>query len=372
MSNLIFLLNNLNLGGVQLEALALAKEFKKERNIKVYSGSKGNISDKFKLEEIDLHCFNSESSKLSIKETFRLKRELKKISSESRPVIVSFSIKHTFILSIFNLLNVFRSNLIYRHSGLIVNSQLPLHKLFLNYILEFINIFGSSKVICVSEQNSDFLKKIYPFKKRILFCPTYYETRKFRTRVKEEDSQALRNRLNLNREAFVAVCPLSFVPNKNQHLILKIAEEIKPRLNQPIYWCFCGAGEEIERFKNLVNKSSVKNDIIIKGRVDEIELYISGANLVVSTSTYMEGLPQIYSQANYTNTPIIAFDWAGARDEIKNGNNGFLIKNFDLDQFKERVLDVYFKKSQFKENFAIYNYNHDHNAIKKFIKLISD
>lgn len=372
MNNLIFLLNNLNLGGVQLEALAIAKELKNERVIKVFSGSEGNISDKFKLEEIDLHCFNSESSKLNINEIFRLKRELKKISSDHRPVIVSFSIKHTFILSIFNILNVFKSKLIYRHSGLIVHTQLPLHKIFLNYIIEFINLLGSSKIICVSEQNSEFLKKIFPFKKRILFCPTHYETTKFRNRVKEEDSWTLRNRLNIKPDAFVAVCPLSFVPNKNQHLILKIAEEIKPKLNHPIYWCFCGAGEELNNFKNLVNKSSVKNDIIIKGRVDEIELYISGANIIVSASTYMEGLPQIYSQANYTNTPIVAFDWAGAQDEIKNGENGYLIKHFNLNQFKKRVLDVYFKKSRFKDNFALYNYDHDHKAIKKFIKLISD
>lgn len=355
-----------------MEALALAKELRKEKDIKFFAGSKGNISDKFALEQIDLHYFNSESSKFSLNEIFRLKKELKKISSDPPPTIVSFSIKHTFILSIFNLLHIYKSNLIYRHSGLIVNSQLPFIKIFINYFVDFINIIGSSKVICVTEQNLNYLKKIYPFKKKFLFCPTYYDTKKFRNRIKEKDSSILRNRLNLNPDAFIAVCPLSFAPRKNQHLILEVAERIKPKLNHPIYWCFCGAGEELTNFKKRVEKSYVKNEIIIAGRVDEIELYISGANLIVSASTYMEGLPQIYSQANYTNTPTIAFNWAGAKDEIKNGHNGFLIEDFDLDQFEKRVLDVYFERVSFKDNFAQNNYNHDKNALKEFKNLISD
>lgn len=372
MNKYILFLNNLNFGGVQLEALSLAKELKKISKINVFSGTSGKLSHKFNFENIDTHCFNSESSKLNVKEIYNIYYALRNYSFKETPTIISFSVKHTFILSLFNLFRFFKINLIYRHSGLIVNSQQTFFNILINYIVEFINILGSKKVICVSEQNAQFLERIYPFTNKFFFNPTYYETNKFKNRDKHKDKRNLRNRLNLNSDAFIAVCPLSFVPMKNQHLILKIAEQIFVTHNISIKWIFCGDGIEIKKFKNLYEESIIKSDVYITGSVDDIELYISGANLIVSASTYMEGLPQVYSQANYTNTPTVAFDWAGAQDEIKDSLNGFLIQDFNLEQFKERIIDIYFGRTSFKDNFTIYNYDHGNNALQNFCDLISN
>jgi len=365
-SNFLLVLNNLNQGGVQLEALAIAKTLSKKYEVKIFAGSDGNISDMFKKSKLELKIFKGESSKINILEILKFKQYLKLLTNKNT-TIISFSVKHTLLLAIINALSFKKHKIIYRHSGMLITKDQGFLIRVRNYLIDLINIYSTHRTICVAQSNSIQLQKLYKCRQKINFCPTFYDTRKFRGRDKSIDKLKLSKILNVEKESFIILCPLSFVKNKNQHEILRIAEKI----NEDIIWCFCGNGNLLNEFEQLVKKSPKQRQIHIQGGVDNIEVYISGSDLIVSASTYMEGLPQIYSQANFCNTPTIAFDWAGAKDEIKDGKNGYLIEHKNFNQFQKRIMDVYNKETSFIKDFDIFNYDHDENSLLSFINLIS-
>ena len=121
--------------------------------------------------------------------------------------------------------------------------------------------------------------------------------------------------------------------------LIEVAKEISKE-RKDIYFVFRGPDEGM---KNLVEKSSKedRNIILIKETRDkeEIAKTYQAADVYVLPS-YREGLPLTLFEAMASGLPVIASPVNGIPCEMKEPENGFLVKYGDLNILKKRILQI--------------------------------
>lgn len=120
------------------------------------------------------------------------------------------------------------------------------------------------------------------------------------------------------------------------------------------------------------NFSHIPKNLKILKHVEEshkIKL-ICNARLVISTSTNKaESLGMSLLEAIYFKKPIIAFNLnTGINELVKNNKNGYLIKKFDLEDYKRKLSKIYFEERYFNK-FSIFQTEHYRNLKTGYSKL---
>ena len=76
------------------------------------------------------------------------------------------------------------------------------------------------------------------------------------------------------------------------------------------------------------------------GAVDDVHSVLSQAGIFAFTS-YNEGFPNVLIEAMSVGLPVVAFDCEyGPSDIIRNGDNGILIPNGNIEQFAEAICNL--------------------------------
>ncbi|MEE1090991.1 MAG: glycosyltransferase [Paludibacteraceae bacterium] len=98
-----------------------------------------------------------------------------------------------------------------------------------------------------------------------------------------------------------------------------------------------GSGD-IDYFRNLAKKYGIQN-INFVGFCNPQEYYDRGTILCMTSST--EGLPMVLIEAQTNGVVPMAYDsYASATDIIDDGDNGFLVKAFDEDEYVEKLMSL--------------------------------
>ena len=98
-----------------------------------------------------------------------------------------------------------------------------------------------------------------------------------------------------------------------------------------------GSGD-INYFRNLAEKYRVQN-INFVGFCNPQEYYDSGAILCMTSSTEGWGMVLVEAQSNGV-VPMAYNSYASATDIIEDGENGFLVKAFDEDEYVENLMSL--------------------------------
>ncbi len=98
-----------------------------------------------------------------------------------------------------------------------------------------------------------------------------------------------------------------------------------------------GSGD-INYFRNLAEKYRVQN-INFVGFCNPQEYYDSGAILCMTSSTEGWGMVLVEAQSNGV-VPMAYNSYASATDIIEDGENGFLVKAFDEDEYVEKLMSL--------------------------------
>jgi len=141
--------------------------------------------------------------------------------------------------------------------------------------------------------------------------------------VDMDQVQAIRDRLNITEQDFVVGCVSRL---KQQAQILQAIAKI----NEPLTVVFVGISEipgiEIDPLLQMGHR------IIFEGRLraGDILPYYKIFNVKVLAST-MEGLSQSLLESMYMKVPVIATAAAGNLDLVRDGSNGLLFEDGDID-----------------------------------------
>jgi glycosyltransferase involved in cell wall biosynthesis len=108
-----------------------------------------------------------------------------------------------------------------------------------------------------------------------------------------------------------------------------------------------GDGDLKYKIENLVNKLGISNKVIFKGRVnhDQVTELMENADVflhhsVTSKAGDKEGIPNALMEAMATGLPCISTEHAGIPELIKDGVNGFLIKERDVNGYVQKMIDL--------------------------------
>lgn len=98
-----------------------------------------------------------------------------------------------------------------------------------------------------------------------------------------------------------------------------------------------GDGDEKNRIEELIKKYNIQDSVILTSATNKIEEKYLESNLYVMTSRF-EGLPMVLIEALSFGLPVVSFDCqTGPSELIYNGENGYLIKDSNIEMFANQL-----------------------------------
>ena len=152
---------------------------------------------------------------------------------------------------------------------------------------------------------------------------------------------------------------------KNVEMLLDVFLLITNKCND-IHLFIIGAGEYspyLKKIKKIIVKYNLESNVTILpwiARTNVLSI-IKNSKIYVSTSRY-EGMPYAVIESMSLKVPCVLTDVDGNRDLVKDGYNGYIIKNMDVKDMSLKICDLLEnndKRKQFGENaYAYYRKNH--------------
>ena len=123
---------------------------------------------------------------------------------------------------------------------------------------------------------------------------------------------------------------------KGFDMLVDVAAKVLPR-HPDWQWLILGEGEDRLMLEEKISQAGIGSQLILKGRVDDMDPYYRSAAMFVMTSRF-EGLPMVLLEAKAYKLPIVSFDCeTGPAEIVTSGMNGELVASGDIDAAAKRV-----------------------------------
>jgi len=134
---------------------------------------------------------------------------------------------------------------------------------------------------------------------------------------------------------------------------------------------FIGDGEDKNEIIDFTKDEIKSGKISLVGRKkpEEVALYLNAANLFVMFS-YIEGWPTAMTEALACGKNIVSTNIGGSYQMIKEGENGYIIKNRDIDSFSNAMLKSLSLPSPNPISLELSNQYSSNNLNSAFYKII--
>lgn len=129
-----------------------------------------------------------------------------------------------------------------------------------------------------------------------------------------------------------------FIPSKQQELLIDLFIEINPKNGWVLH--FLGDGENLQACIQKVKKLGFERKIKFYGNQKNVAPYFVKSKIFAFTSI-SEGFPNALGEAMAAGCACISFDClAGPADLINSEEDGILIPLENVDQYKERLIEL--------------------------------
>ncbi|NQY23182.1 MAG: glycosyltransferase family 4 protein [Campylobacteraceae bacterium] len=209
----------------------------------------------------------------------------------------------------------------------------------------------SSKILCVSNDIKSKLQITRNIKQN---------TKVIHNGIKKEQ---LKNYVNTDTLRLLNVASLYSL--KNQIFLIKVIKKIIDSGYLNIELHLVGKEEEegyLDKLKLLAKEYRIEEKIFFHGFTCPYKYYHECDIFVLSSKT--EGFPMVTLESMSIGMPVISVDVGGVREQIIDNYNGFLLNNYNINDFAQKVLFFYSKRENieilgknaykyFLENFTI-------------------
>tara|TARA_Y100001958_G_C21237109_1_gene563828 strand:- start:1733 stop:2761 length:1029 start_codon:yes stop_codon:yes gene_type:complete len=139
--------------------------------------------------------------------------------------------------------------------------------------------------------------------------------------------------------------------------------------------CHYGNGPELEHLKNKINDLGLTNIFQIKEATTDIEKSYINSDFLFHSSKF-EGMPNVVLEAMFFGVPIISSNCGGLSSIIKNGFNGYILSNFNLESYFQVFNKLVIKKELYTKisinaNKTIVNNFSKKTVVDRFKKIIN-
>lgn len=320
---ILFLIGDYGTGGKERQLTEIIRRLPKEK-YEIHLFMKKNNSYYFDTIKGHLTSYYSlEKERFSILDILALKLFNKSIQPH---VVFSFSsiLSHyALVLKIFGLFDYRLINSSIRYAPIKLNMYVRFEKLMYNFYEEV--VANSKAGLKAFNQNGK--------KGRYLLYNGFDESI-----VPINSKEELRQQLRID-ERFMVVMIASMGDRKDQPTFIKAAEKVLT-ISDDVQFFLIGDGPKKPEYLAFVSSLQLEKNVFFTGEVDNVEEYFKASNLSVLTSAswHGEGLPNVVIESMMCGTPVIATDNGGTREILKDGINGFLVRNGDFKELSEKIL----------------------------------
>lgn len=139
--------------------------------------------------------------------------------------------------------------------------------------------------------------------------------------------------INIERENIILNVG-RFITTKNQEELIKIFIDINPKDWKLI---LIGEGPKLNHCKEIVKRAGFSDKVQFIGNTSDVQSYYQRSKIFAFTST-SEGFPNALAEAMAAGCACISYDClAGPADLIVDDETGYLVKNFDNQNFFKKV-----------------------------------
>src|SRR3989344_1429153 len=115
-----------------------------------------------------------------------------------------------------------------------------------------------------------------------------------------------------------------------------------------------GTGPNLEEFKKKANELEISKNVFFKGGIPHkklVKTLVSGNFYLFVTASTTETFGISTLEAQASGIPCVAINATGTKDIIKNGYNGYLVKDGNKKEFAKKVLEL-LKKNSLREKMG--------------------
>ena len=330
-------------GGIERVTCNLANDFSKDYEVEIISFFKSNKTINYKLND---------------------QIEVKYITNEiydGKPGSVKRLIK--FIKAFFRINLYFRKQEI----NFIIAQGMPVA------LMLFPLNFMKKKVIACEHVHYDYYNEIIKWIRNKLY-KYYYKVVVLTSKDKEKFEKNLDNdeyipnyiskisekKSLLNNKVIISVGRLE--EQKGYDILIEICSKLLPDYPEWKLKIF-GEGNLRKKLEEQIRKNNMGNQILLMGTTNEIEKEYLKSDIYVMSSRF-EGFGMVLIEAMNMGLPLISFDCPnGPSDIIEDSVNGYLVRNFDKEEMKNRIEEL-IKNDEIRIKF----FNNSKKRILKFKK----
>lgn len=231
-----------------------------------------------------------------------------------------------------------------------VHNDLSTTKYYYEYTYNYIGNYDA--IYSVSKTIENELKKAYgQYKERIHTKYNYFDTDKIITMSNED----IRIPWDNNVFSILSVGRLNY--QKGFDIAVNVATKLRDA-NVNYVWYIIGDGEEKDRISALIRKNKLDNNVFLFGAVSNPFPYMKNCKLYVQPSRH-EGYCTTTKEALLLSCAVISTDVSGAREQIEDEVNGFIVE-INPDAIFKKIIKIY-NNNNILDNIKKHNQQVDYN-----------
>ena len=175
---------------------------------------------------------------------------------------------------------------------------------------------------------------------------------------------------NLKNKYFIAVG--RFISVKNFSVLIDMFNEFH-KIDKTWKLRIVGEGDLKDEYIKKIKEYKLEKYVEIVDYTKDIDKLYLSSSIYLMTSI-QEGWGMVMSEAIEFGLPIISFDITSANEMIKNGYNGYIVKNYNQKKYVEKMLELALDKDKLK-TFSINSKNiseskSDEKIVKKWLNIL--
>jgi glycosyltransferase EpsD len=210
---------------------------------------------------------------------------------------------------------------------------------------EWFAAFFTDGLITINREDFDIAKEKLPANRIFRISGMGVDNRNF-IPLSPAEKENVRRELGISPDKWVVLYVGEFIHRKNHEFIIRAFKALKTKIPELVVM-FAGRGELFEKMKELASTLKIEEDFYFLGFRSDINRVINAADLGLSASR-QEGLPLNLIEEMMCGLPVVATDERGHREIVEQGKNGYLFRQFDTDDFVNKVFDIYSDKQLYR------------------------
>ena len=129
---------------------------------------------------------------------------------------------------------------------------------------------------------------------------------------------------------------------------------------------FVGQEWRIEKVKAIIKEKGLEHKLIYCGFREDVKNIYRIIDILVLASVKYDSFPTVVLEAMSRGVPTVAYKCGGVEEMIRNGYNGYLVEQYDIEMLSNKIEDALFNQNDMKNNAV--SFFKQHFTIEKFIE----